>query len=96
MKKILLLAVAVLIAGCATTQGNFQLSEEEITILSSKENITLSKVLVQRLVENSNELKLTPEELEVLKTTGKVVLCGKCGYILDSPERKKYKANPPK
>jgi uncharacterized CHY-type Zn-finger protein len=36
---------------------------------------------------------LTPEEKQVLKSTGKVILCGRCGYILNSPEYKKFEAN---
>lgn len=96
MKKMLILALGLLIAGCATTQGKITLSKDEIKVLSSKENITLSKELVQRLLENSNELKLTPQEIKVLKKTGKVVLCGDCGYILNSPEWKEFKAKPKK
>jgi hypothetical protein len=98
MKAILLAGFAVLMvfAGCATApkKSNLKLTKSELRALCSKENFALSDSLKQRLLENGEELKLTPEEMQVLKATGKVILCGKCGFILDSLEYKKRKGKP--
>ena len=68
--------------------GKLGLSDDEIKALRSSSNIELSDALKQRLLKNKSQLKLTPEEMQVLKSTGKVILCGKCGYLL---KEKKYK-----
>ncbi len=92
---ILSLILMFVLSGCVTTKKhkNLQLTKSEIRELCSAENLTLSDSLRARLVADSNELRLTPEELRVLKSTGKVILCGKCGYILDSLEFKKHNDN---
>ena len=69
-------------------KGAIELSKEELQALCSKDNVELSDDLKNRLLSNSSQLKLTPEEMQVLKSTGKVILCGKCGYLL---QEKKYK-----
>ena len=72
----------------ADLKGPVGLSDAELQALRSKDNVMLSDELKKRLLANHNQLKLTPEEMQVLKTTGKVILCGKCGYMLNE---KKYK-----
>jgi hypothetical protein len=94
MKLIMTLMTALMITiitGCAVTDtaAKVKLSDKELSHLRSKENFEINPELKKRLIEHSKELKLTPEEMMVLKSTGKVILCGKCGYILDS---KKYKS----
>ena len=69
-------------------KGAIELSQDELRALCSKNNVELSDDLKNRLLSNSSQLKLTPEEMQVLKSTGKVILCGKCGYLLNE---KKYK-----
>jgi hypothetical protein len=84
------LGIALLsLAGCAH-KPHLKLTPEEIAQLSSKENMTLSESLRKRLINDSQELHLTPEEQEVLRRTGKVILCGKCGHLLDTPSYKKW------
>ena len=94
MRVISILAVAVLLTlfGCKATQktSHLQLTKSEIRELCSKDNITLSDSLRKRLLDDCKELCLTPEEMKVLKSTGKVILCGECGYILDSKEFKQH------
>ncbi len=72
----------------AEVKGKIGLSKAEMAALRSDNNVVLSDALKKRLLSNKSELKLTPEEMQVLKTTGKVILCGKCGYLL---QEKKYK-----
>jgi hypothetical protein len=74
-------------------RGNLELSQDEINALCSKNNVELSDDLKNRLLKNSDELKLTPEEMQVLKSTGKVVFCGKCGYLLGEQKYKDFEAN---
>jgi hypothetical protein len=69
-------------------QGKIGLSADEIKALRSKDNVVLSAALKKRLISSQSQLKLTPEEMQVLKSTGKVILCGKCGYLL---KEKKFK-----
>ncbi len=93
MKWMLTLIMAVIIVGStgcnsAKKTPTIKLSDEELKQLCAAQDCELSRGLKDRLIANSKELKLTEEEMEVLKSTGKVVLCGKCGYILNS---KKYK-----
>ena len=78
------------LVGCATQKGHLKLTPEEIAQLKAKENVTLTESLRKRLINDSQELHLTPEEQEVLKRTGKVILCGKCGHLLDTPSFKKW------
>jgi len=98
MKTILaaLFVMVVVLSGCATAgkTSKLKLSKSELQQLCSKENVTLSDSLKQRLLENGDELKLTPQEMQVLKATGKVILCGRCGYIIDSLEYKEQKGKP--
>jgi hypothetical protein len=98
MKGMLLamLSVVVLLSGCATAKktSKLNLTKSELKQLCSKGNFTLSDSLKKRLLENGDELKLTPEEMQVLKATGKVILCGRCGYIIDSLEYKEQKGKP--
>ena len=86
------MVMALGLFGCETTRkkSHLQLTQSEIRELSSKKNVTLSDSLRQRLIEGSQELHLTPEEMMVLKSTGKVILCGKCGYILNSRQFKDH------
>ncbi len=70
-------------------KGPLGLSEDEIQALRSKKNVELTDDLKRRLLTSSN-LKLTPEEMQVLKSTGKVVLCGKCGYLLKEKKFKEF------
>jgi len=95
MKILGILSIVMFFAlcGCVTPgkKSNLSLTPNEIKELCSKENIEISDSLRQRLIKNSKELKLTPEEMQVLKATGKVILCGKCGHILNSLEFKKHK-----
>jgi len=97
MKEVILVGIMVvsLFVGCATTEksSKLKLTKSELQELCSQKNVTLSDSLRQRLLENGEELKLTPEEMQVLKATGKVILCGKCGYILDSLDYKNHKDN---
>ena len=81
------------ICGCKTIrqESGLHLTKAEIRELSSKENITLSDSLRRRLIADSDELRLTAEEMMVLKYTGKVILCGKCGHILNSKQFKQHK-----
>ena len=91
--NVVIIALALFtIAGCATSSRKLNLCQQELDELKSKNNITLSDSLKQRLIENSNELRLTPEEMQVLKATGKVILCGECGYILNTLKYKEYEA----
>ena len=71
----------------ADMKGPVGLSSAEMQALRSKDNVLLSDELKKRLLANKNQLKLTPEEMQVLKATGKVIFCGKCGYLLNE---KKY------
>jgi len=71
-------------------EGTIGLSQDEIQALRSKNNVLLTDQLKQRLLANKNELKLTPEEMQVLKRTGKVILCGKCGYLLSERKYKEF------
>ncbi len=81
--------------GCLTTSGdeNITLSKDEIAMLRAKKPCVLSADLRRRLLDHAKELELTPEERRVLESTGKVVLCGKCGYILNSLKYKRFKEN---
>jgi hypothetical protein len=99
MKSIMTLVMVLLLAGitgCAVPEKKdvLKLSDEELAHLKAKENVVLSPDLKKRLVAHSKELKLTPEEMEVLKHTGKVILCGKCGYILNSTKYKEAQKKP--
>jgi len=91
-----LFSVVVLLVGCATGEktSQFKLTKNELQELCAKKNVTLSDSLKKRLLENGDELKLTPQEMQVLKATGKVILCGRCGYIIDSLEYKEQKGKP--
>ena len=103
----LLLGVAILsFIGCSSkkkTQDSpektakvnkpqFKLTSKERAELKCRKRCTLSEALRKRLINDCQELKLTPEELEVLKRTGKVVLCGKCGHLLGTDKHKEWKA----
>jgi len=96
MKRLMLLMMVLLFAGvtgCETTKSShFSLTPEEKALLASKESVELPDNLRDRLISHSKELRLTPEEMEVLKTTGKVILCGKCGYILNTLKYKQFEA----
>ena len=74
----------------AEKKGPIGLSEDEIQALRSKNNVVLSDELKARLLASKNQLKLTPEEMQVLKRTGKVVLCGKCGYLLQEKKFQEF------
>lgn len=95
MKKLVILTglFLIFIVACQSTipQPKQKLSQTEIKEICSKHNLVISDALKKRLIADSKELKLTPEELQVLKSTGKVILCGKCGYILNSLKEKEYK-----
>ena len=95
MRTMSIMGLLVLFAlfGCTTTvkTSKLKLTKSEIRELCSRDNVTLSDSLRQRLIEDGDELRLTPEEMIVLKSTGKVILCGECGYILDSLQFKKHK-----
>ena len=93
MKHLHILIMVLLVTLTACTSGRpqkLQLSKAEIKELCSKQNLTLSDSLRNRLIADSQELQLTPEEIQVLKSTGKVILCGKCGYMLDSLKFKEH------
>ena len=95
MMKNLSILTMILFLGltaCTSTmpQPKAKLTEAEIKELCSKRNCVLSDSLRKRLLADSKELKLTPEEMQVLKSTGRVVLCGKCGYILNSLKYKEH------
>ena len=94
MRRIVVVGMVVLLGmfGCETTRqgSHLRLSRAEKKALRSKENVTLSDSLRDRLIEDSQELRLTPEEMMVLRSTGKVILCGKCGYILNSKKFKRH------
>ena len=98
MKVIMTLMMALLIIGitaCTSTKQKdvLNLTDEELQQLCAKKPCELSEDLKRRVVAHSKELKLTPEEMQVFKATGKIILCGKCGYIINS---KKFKeANRP-
>ena len=79
-------------ASPAEMKGPVGLSAEEIQALRSKDSVVLSDELKRRLIASSNQLKLTPEEMQVLKKTGKVILCGRCGYILGEKKYNEAKA----
>ena len=88
---ILIMALLVTLTACTSSRPQkVQLTKAEIKEFCSQQNLTLSDSLRHRLIADSKELHLTPEEMQVLKSTGKVVLCGKCGYILDSLKFKKH------
>ena len=74
----------------AEKKGPIGLSSDEIQALRSKNNVVLSDALKARLLASQNQLKLTPEEMQVLKRTGKVVLCGKCGYLLQEKKFQEF------
>jgi len=100
MKSIMALTMALFIVGimgCAVPEKTkcIKLTDDELAHLKAKENVELSESLKKRLLANSKELKLTPEEMEVLKHTGKVILCGKCGYILNSTKYKEAQKKAP-
>lgn len=94
MNLIFGMVLLVGVCGCETTRqtSHFRLTQSEIRELSSKNNVTLSDSLRQRLIAGTKELRLTPEEMMVLRSTGKVILCGKCGYILNSKKFKEHNA----
>jgi hypothetical protein len=71
-------------------KGPLGLSKDEMRALFSKDNVELSDSLKQRIMANSQQLQLTPEEMQVLKSTGKVILCGKCGYLLQEKKFKEF------
>ena len=73
-------------------KSHLKLSSDEYESLKCKKNCTLSLSLRKRLINNSEELKLTPQEMEVLKRTGKVILCGKCGHLLGTDKYKKWES----
>jgi hypothetical protein len=93
---IALLGVAtLLLAGCWTTgskKGTF-LTDDEIAALKTKQPCVLSPALRRKMLEHGEELHLTPEEQQVLKSTGKVILCGRCGYIINSLKYKRFEKN---
>ena len=102
MASVVMLVVAGCNSSCPATcapkppmtdtekKGALGLSQDEIRALFSKDNVELSDSLKQRIMSNSKQLQLTPEEMQVLKTTGKVVLCGKCGYLLQEKKFKEF------
>ena len=71
-------------------KGPVGLSDDEIKALRSQDSVLLTDDLKQRLLQNKNQLKLTPEEMQVLKATGKVILCGKCGYLLNEKKFQEF------
>jgi len=71
-------------------KGPLGLSKDEMRALFSKDNVELSDSLKKRIMANSQQLQLTPEEMQVLKSTGKVILCGKCGYLLQEKKFKEF------
>ena len=90
---VLLLSLGLAAAGgCLTTSNGNELglTDEEIAMLRAKKPCVLSSELRRKILDHGEELQLTPEERQVLKSTGKVVLCGKCGYILNSSKYKKF------
>ncbi len=89
MKLMLTLMMALVLVGitaCNATKKSpiVKLSDAELKQLCSKGNCEISENLKKRLILHSKELKLTPQEMLVLKKTGKVILCGDCGYLLNS------------
>ena len=96
LKYLIFLFLITLIPACASSRNQkcttkCKLTESEIKELCSKRNVALSDSLRQRLIADSKELHLTDEELQILKATGKVILCGKCGYLLNSLKYKQHK-----
>jgi len=92
MMAVALVVVSLGMAGCFTTsndKGTF-LTNDEISALKCKKPCTLSPELRRKMLEHGKELHLTPEERQVLQSTGRVILCGKCGYILNSAKYKKF------
>jgi len=89
----LILLLLISLTACTTAKQDLKskLTQKEIQELCSKKSITLSDSLRQRLLADKEQLKLTPTELQVLRKTGKVILCGDCGYILNSLKMKEYK-----
>ena len=88
---ILLLLISLTACTTAKQEPQSKLTKKEIQDLCSKKSITLSDSLRQRLLADKEQLHLTPAELQVLRRTGKVVLCGDCGYILNSLKMKEHK-----
>lgn len=89
------LGILVLLMGCSTRAPkttDLQLSVQEQKDLKEQKRFEISDELRKRIIANSKELKLTPEEMLVFKKTGKIVLCGKCGYILNSLKYKAYES----
>lgn len=72
------------------SSSHLHLTAKERAELADKKNYTLSESLRHRLINDSQELQLTPEEREVLKRTGKVILCGKCGHLLGTKAYKQW------
>ena len=93
MLTLTMVAVLVVIIGCNVPKKKsaFELSDEERKQLCETKTYEISDDLRKRLIANSKELKLTPEEMLVLKKTGKVILCGDCGYILNTEKFHKSK-----
>ena len=92
--NILIMVLLVTLTACTSTRPQkVQLTKAEIKELCSRENCILSDELRQRMITDSKELQLTPEEVQVLNSTGKVILCGKCGYILNSLKYKEYESH---
>jgi hypothetical protein len=88
----LILLLLISLTACTTAKQDLKskLTQKEIQELCSKKSITLSDSLRQRLLADKEQLKLTPTELQVLRKTGKVILCGDCGYILNSLKMKEH------
>lgn len=87
---ILLLLISLTACTTAKPEPHSKLTKKEIQDLCSKQSMTLSDSLRHRLLADKEQLHLTPEELQVLRKTGKVVLCGKCGYVLNSLRMKEH------
>ena len=93
MLTLMMVAVLVVLTGCNVPKKKsaLKLSDEELKQLCETKKYEISDDLRKRLIANSKELKLTPEEMLVLKKTGKVILCGDCGYILNTKKYTKSK-----
>ena len=93
MLTLMMLAVLVVVTGCNAPKKKpaLKLSDEELKQLCATKEYEISDDLRKRLLANGKELKLTPEEMLVLKKTGKVILCGDCGYILNTAKFNKSK-----